>query len=83
MSDTKMLQAILDKVNKLEKSNNNIRSEMKEGFEKVNKRFDMVDARLDKQGKQLAYLEEDAPTREEHDKLNKRVTKIEKKLASI
>ncbi len=47
-----------------------LRKEMKEGFAEVNKR-------LDKQGTQLAYLEDDAPTREEHDDLEKRVEKIE------
>jgi len=53
-----------------------LRTEMKMGFKKVNDR-------LDKQGKSLAYLEDDAPTREEHDVLEKRVAKVEEKVASI
>ena len=48
-----------------------LREEMREGFKGIN-------IRLDKQGKQLAYLEDDAPTRAEHDELTKRVEKIEK-----
>lgn len=46
-----------------------LREEMKKGFKKTHER-------LDKQGKQLAYLEDDAPTREEHDSLVTRVTKL-------
>ena len=42
-----------------------------------------VNKRIDRLGKSLAYLEDDAPTREEHDELEKRVTKIEHKIASI
>ena len=42
---------------------------MDKGFKKVNDR-------LDKQGKSLAYLEDDAPTVEEFEKLEERVTKI-------
>ena len=52
-----------------------LREEMRHGFRKTH-------ARLDKQGKQFAYLEDDAPTREEHDGLTKRVEKIEKVLSS-
>ena len=43
----------------------------------MKKGFDAVNERLDKHGKQLAYLEEDAPTREEFDDLKKRVDKLE------
>mgnify|MGYP001606619179 CR=1 FL=1 len=46
-------------------------------FEKVDKRFDKVDGRLDTLGKQVAYLEDDAPTREEHTALEKRVETLE------
>lgn len=45
--------------------------------QEVNNKFDEVNKRLDKQGAQLAYLEDDAPTREEHANLEKRVEKIE------
>lgn len=57
---------------------NALRQEMKDGFEKIDERFDGIDERLDKQGRQLAYLEEDAPTREEFADLESRVDKLEK-----
>jgi hypothetical protein len=47
------------------KTNNEVRllkKEMREGFKQVNRR-------LDKQGKSLVYLEDDAPTTEEFNKL--------------
>ncbi len=47
-----------------------------DGFKKVNKRLDSI-------GESVAYLEDDASTWEEHDKLEKRVKKIEKKLAFV
>ena len=46
---------------------------------RLNKRIDGVENRLDNIGKQLAYLEDDAPTREEFDGLEKRVGKLERK----
>ena len=52
-----------------------LREETRDGFKQTHDR-------LDKQGKQLAYLEDDAPTREEYDGLTKRVEKIEKVLSS-
>ncbi|MBN1168412.1 hypothetical protein JXA63_00825 [Candidatus Woesebacteria bacterium] len=52
-----------------------------DGLEKkTEKGFKEVNSRLDKQGKSLAYLEDDAPTVEEFDKLEKRVAKIEQKV---
>ncbi len=73
MTDTKMLQAILD-------SQVSIKNELKDLKEEVHSGFEEVNDRIDKLGESLAYLEDDAPTREEHDELEKRVTKIEKKL---
>jgi BMFP domain-containing protein YqiC len=55
---------------KIETLRKELQKEMREGFDAVNER-------LDKQGKQLAYLEDDAPTREEFDDLKKRVEKLE------
>ncbi len=75
MSDTKLLQAILDKVSSLDKK-------VDKGFKGVNKRFDKVDKLTDKMGLQLAELADDAPTREEHDDLEKRVVKVETQVAS-
>ncbi len=48
---------------------------MKNGFKEVHER-------LDTQGKHLAYLDDDAPTRKEFDGVVKRVEKIEKAFSS-
>ena len=72
-----MLQILIDGQAALRKEmkegQGSLRKEMRKGFKKVNKLLDTI-------GKSVAYLEDDAPTREEHDKLEKRVTKVEKKL---
>lgn len=54
---------------------NSLRKETKEGFETLTKRVDQI-------GLQVARLEDDTPTREEHDNLEKRVVKLEQKMAS-
>jgi BMFP domain-containing protein YqiC len=77
MSDTKMLQAIASSIALM-------RQEVKDGFKDVNNKMDKgfkdVNKRIDRLGNDLAYLEDDAPTRDEHDKLEKRVTKLEHKV---
>lgn len=91
MDDTKkMLRAIINgqsalkselvgRIDKLEKK-------VDKGFVEVHEKIDDVEKRLttriDKLGCQLAYLEDDAPTREEHETLAKRVTKVEQKIVS-
>ena len=42
-----------------------------------------MNKRIDKLGKSLAYLEDDTPTRDEFDGLEKRVEKVERNLASV
>ncbi len=73
-SDTKMLQLVLDKVSSVDRK-------VDKGFKEVNDRIDKSEKRLtgriDKLGMQLANLEDDAPTIEEFDNLEKRVTKLE------
>ena len=54
---------------------NNLKTDTKKNFGKVNKRLDII-------GSQVAYLEDDTPTRKEFDKLEKRVEKVEGKVAS-
>ena len=75
-----MLQMVLD-------GQVSIRKEMQSEFKKVNRKMDKgfkkVNGRIDKIGSQLAYLEDDSPTRKEHDKLEKRVTVIEHSIAWI
>ena len=68
MSDTKMLQVILDKVSSIDKIVN-------KGFKEVNKRLDTI-------GLDVAQLQDDTPTIEEHDNLKKRVKKLEKVISS-
>ena len=58
-----------------------LENKMDQGFARVDKRFEEVNGRIDKLGKQLAYLEDDTPTREEFDGLESRVVKVEKKIA--
>ena len=67
-----LLEEIAKLSKKLDNESGSLRREMKDGFTEVHKR-------LDKQGAQLAFLEEDTPTREEHDGLERRVGKIEQR----
>lgn len=78
---TKMLQAILSgqtavkqelsgKIDKLDKKVDKLRTELKTEIKEAKK--DLTE-RIDSLGKSLAYLEDDAPTREEFDKLERRV----------
>jgi len=69
-----MLQLVLDKVTTLDKK-------VDAGFKSVDLRFDKTDKRIDKLGLQLANLEDDAPTTEEFEGLEKKVVKIQKRLA--
>ncbi|HEX8931924.1 MAG TPA: hypothetical protein VF810_02100 [Patescibacteria group bacterium] len=62
----KGLEALTEKQDEFKMELAVLREETKRGFKETHER-------LDKQGKQLAYLEDDAPTREEHDILVKRV----------
>jgi len=72
MSDNKILQALLD-------GQTSIREDIKEVKEEVKKNSE----RIDKLGLQIANLEDDAPTIEEFDGLEKRVNKLEKEVALI
>ena len=63
------------KVDNLDNKVENLRSEMKQGFKDLT-------ARVDKIGLQVARLEDDTPTRKEHDDLEKRVENLEQKIAS-
>ncbi|CAN5331085.1 hypothetical protein BH10PAT1_BH10PAT1_0130 [soil metagenome] len=73
MSDTTILQAILDNVVTIKSNVKRLEEKMDKGFKDVNKRIDIL-------GNDLAILDDDSPTREEHNTLKKRVVKIEKKL---
>ncbi len=77
MSDTKMLQAILDGQTGLKKDIAGVRKDIKEVKEEVKKTEVRLTVRIDKLGLQIARLEDDAPTNEEFNALEKRVTKLE------
>ena len=69
MSDTKLLQAILD-------GQTSIREEIKDVKKEVKKNR----IRIDNLGLQLAQLSDDAPTIEEFDDHDKRITKLENQI---
>ena len=79
-----MLQILIEGQAALRKEISGVRGEMKNGQnllrEVMKVGFDKVNERLGKIGKSVAFLEDDTPTRGEHDKLEKRITKVEKKL---
>lgn len=82
MDDTKkMLRTIINGQSLLKSELlseiNKLRKETTKGFEDVNNKMDVgfkkVHQRIDKLGASLAYLEDDAPTREEFDALELKV----------
>lgn len=79
---TTLKQELLNEVKKVAQKVDEVDMEVK----KVDKKLDKVErnltGRMDKIGKQLAYLEDDAPTREEHYSLVGRVDKLEQKIIS-
>ena len=87
MDETKkMLQAIIN-------GQSSLKVELLAKIDSVDKKVDNLDKkidkveknlteRIDKIGLQVANLEDDTPTREEYDELEKRVKQVEQKLAS-
>jgi len=81
MADTddtqKMLQIIINGQSSFRQEMLKKFDQIDRKFESVGERFDSLEdnltARINKLGKQLAYLEDDAPTREEFNTLEKRV----------
>ncbi|QQS38519.1 hypothetical protein IPM62_04000 [Candidatus Woesebacteria bacterium] len=69
MSDTKILQTLIDGQVKLQK-------QIEDGFKQVNTRLDII-------GSDVAHLQDDAPTVDEFDQLVERVYKVEKKVATF
>ena len=92
MDNTKMLRAIINgqtafrqqlsgKLDKIEKKIEAVDERVGGVSTKIDKVEKNLTKRIDKLGKQLAYLEDDAPTREEHEELKTRVTVVEHKIA--
>ncbi|KKR09689.1 MAG: hypothetical protein UT39_C0030G0002 [Candidatus Woesebacteria bacterium GW2011_GWA1_39_21] len=82
MSDTKILQGILD-------GQRALKEELSAKIDKVDKKVDSVKEevlenrkRIDKIGYNLAVLSDDAPTIEEFDNLGKRVSKLENQVVN-
>lgn len=75
MTDSKLLQAILDKISSVDEKVDSVKTELKDTGESIT-------TRIDKLGLQLASLEDDAPTIEEFDKLEKRVSKLENQVVN-
>ena len=87
MNDTqKMLQAIINGQSAIKQELSGKIDKIDLKVDKLDEKLDKVEknltSRIDKLGRQLAYLEDDAPTREEHGQLKKRVIKLEHKIAS-
>lgn len=76
MTDTKMLQILIS-------GQEVIRKDLKDGFSEVKKGLDENNKRLDKIGLRLAKLEDDTPTIDEFENLEKRVKKVEKVVANL
>lgn len=80
-------QDVLGRIDKLDKKLTDRIDSLEGSMDSLDQKIDRVEEnltkRLDKIGKSLAYLEDDTPDREEFDKLEKRVVKLEEKSASV
>ena len=72
-------QEVVTKIDKLDKK---LTAKIDTVEKNLSERIDRVENRLDGIAKQLAYLEDDTPTREEFNVLEKRVGKLEQKPTS-
>ena len=71
---------LLGEINKFRKETNQRFDEMDKKMDKVEKK---LTKRLDMIGGQLADLDDDAPTKEEFEKLEKRVGNLEMQVAAV
>ena len=71
VSNTKIIQAILDKLSLVDKK-------VTKGFSELKEKIVENGERIDKLGLQLAELEDDAPTKEEHEELEGRLEELER-----
>ena len=80
-------QELLGKIDKVDQKVEKLGEKLEGKIKGLDGKIDGVEKRLterlDKIGRQLAYLEDDIPTREEFDSLEKRVGKIEQKVISV
>jgi len=83
----KMLRAVASTQSSLRQDILGTKKELREEIVELGMELKAVEKRLTErlniQGSQLAYLEDDAPTSEEFGDLEKRVKKVETKIASV
>jgi tetrahydromethanopterin S-methyltransferase subunit G len=81
-----MLRAIINGLSAFKQEFLTFKKEVFQRFDDMDRKIDGVEERLTKRintiGKQAAYLEDDTPTREEFNKLEKRVDELELKPSS-
>lgn len=75
--DTKLLQAIINGQKALEERLSEKIDRVDKKVDENGRKLDKVNKRLDMQGTQLAYLEDDAPTIKEFNRLKKKVANLE------
>ena len=79
----KMLKAFINNMSAFKQEFLSFRKEVLQRFDEADKKIDGVEERLTKRidsiGKQLAFLEDDTPTREEFDDLKKSIDKSKQK----
>lgn len=92
MNDTQKM--LVNIINNLSSFKQEILSKFEKLDEKLSSKIDSLDIkienvelrltkRINKIGKQLAFLEDDTPTRNEFDDLEKRVKKVERKFTTV
>lgn len=76
-------QELVSKINKVDQRVERLEGKIDQVEENLTKKIKTVEKnltrRIDSIGRQLAYLEDDTPTREEFDKLENRVGELEQK----
>ena len=77
-----MKSELLGEIRKVDKKVDSLEGKVDALDKKIDQVEQRLTARIDKLGLQIARLEDDAPTIEEHNELEKRVTKIEQKIAT-
>lgn len=79
-------QELVGKIDKVERKVDKLTEDVGDKIKGLDQQIDRVDKkltkRLDNIGRQLAYLEDDTPTREEYNNLEKRVDQLEQKVTS-
>ena len=78
-----MKEELLGEIRKLDRKVDSIEQKMNNGFANVDVKLSALTKRIDVIGLQVARLEDNTPTREEFEKLDTRVGKLEQEVASV